>query len=485
MVKVQLVVFVLLSFAGVVYTGLTYVGVAAIGPWHLSASPYTIRMELTDSGGIYTNAPVTLRGVQVGTVSTLRLAPTENPGGVEADLKIDHKWNVPMDSTAQVANLSAVGEQFVNITPQSDSGPFFRKDGKAGSVASATYTIPTSRTSVPVDDAVLLKNLDIFVNSVNKDNLATVLHELAAATSDTGPDLQKLIDSGDALLASAQAALPQTLKLIDDGKTVLNTQAAVAGDFQAFSHSLNLLSQQLVTSDPDLRRLLDNGVVSAQTLNTLLLQNEQQLPTFFGNLVTLGQLEQVRLDGLQSILVLYPLMAADTPTVLDSTDGSGLAVSQFAATITPSAPSCSLPTADGGIPSSGYQSTVPRTENPDDPKASTYPQGSQYGGAANLNTLCLAPDATANNTYQASNGTSAYRGAGTVPRPAGDTTGTRGGSIGTSTDPNTPNYYYVPYSATSGDFQANGTTYRLDNKGQQATLLGGDALTWLLTSGAS
>ena len=477
MVKIQLVVFVVLSFFGVVYTGFTYVGITSLGPVHFAASPYTIRMELTDSGGIYSNAPVTYRGVQVGTVGTLRLDPKENPGGVEVDLKIDHGTSIPTDTTAEVANLSAVGEQYVNLSPQSDDGPYFRKDGKTKGIESATYTIPTSRTSIPVSDAVVLKNLDVLVNSVNKANLSTVIDELSKATDGTGPDLQRLIDSGDALVTSAQQALPQTLKLIDDGKTVLNTQAAVADNFKSFARNLNLLSQQLVTSDPDLRRLLDNGVVSAQTLESLLQDNEKQLPTFFGNLVTLGQLQQVRLQGLQTILVLYPLLTADTPTALDPTDGSGLATAQFAATITSDSPACSLP--DGaGNPTGGYASTKKRTENPKRSDAG-------FGGPANLNTLCTAPDASPNTTYGASNGTSAYRGAGTVPRPPGDTTGKPGGSIGTSTDPNTPNYAFTPYSSTSGDFHANGTTYRMGTAGEQAPLFGGNAVNWLLTRGAS
>jgi phospholipid/cholesterol/gamma-HCH transport system substrate-binding protein len=490
-VRIQLVVFILLSFFGVVYTGFTYVGIRSIGPIHFEKGPYTIRMELTDSGGIYTRAPVTYRGVQVGLVGTLRLDPAENPNGVEVDLEIDHGTNIPIDTTAQVANLSAVGEQYVNLVPQTDDGPYFRKDDKTKGVETATYTIPTSRTAIPISDAVLLKNLDLLASSVNKANLHTVLTELAAATNGVGPDLQTLIDSGDALLASAQQALPQTLTLINDGKTVLNTQADVAGEFQSFAHSLNLLSQQLVTSDPDLRSLLDNGVLSAQTLNSLLQDNEKTLPTFFSNLVTLGQLQQVRLPGLQTILVLYPLLAADTPSALDSTDGSGLADAQFAATTTMSAPACNLPATDGSEGTSGYQSTTPRVENPNNPKftnnspTNKNPQKTGFGGPANLNTLCTAPNATSNTTYGASSGTSDYRGAGTVPRPAGDTTGKPGGSVGTSTDPNTPNYYFTPYSATSGDFVANGTSYQVGTAGQEAPLFGGNALSWLLTTGAS
>lgn len=473
-VRIQLLVFLVLSFFGVVYVGFTYVGIRSIGPVQFAPGPYTIRMELTGSGGIYSGAPVTYRGVQVGKVGTLRLAPVENPNGVEVDLEIDHGTKIPVDTLAQVANLSAVGEQYVDLSPQTDDGPYFRTDGRTKGVDPATYTIPTSRTSIPIEDATLLQNLDNTVNSVNRKNLAIVISELAKATDGVGPDLQTLIDSGNALVTSAQAALPQTLKLIDDGKTVLATQQAVAGEFQSFAHNLNLLSQQLVTSDPSLRALLDNGVVSAQTLQSLLQDNEATFPTFFGNLVTLGQIQMLRLDGLHTILVLYPLLAADTPTALDATDGSGLATAQFVATLTNSPNSC-----DNKVNrDSGYQSTKERTENPN---------GGGFGGPANLNTMCLAPDQapTANQQTPRGNGSTDYRGAATVPRPPGDNTGTQGGAIGTKADPNTPNYFFTPYAATGGNFAVNGTQYRVGTTGSKASLFGADALSWLLVSSTS
>ncbi|HEX7354632.1 MAG TPA: MlaD family protein [Mycobacteriales bacterium] len=485
-VKIQLVVFVIIAFFGVVYTGFTYVGIRSIGPVHFAPGDYTIRMELTDSGGIYTNAPVTYRGVQVGRVGTLRLAPKENPNGVEADLRIHHGTKIPIDTIAQVANLSAVGEQYVNLTPQSDDGPYFRRDGKTRGVASATYTIPVSRTSIPISDAVLLRNLDNTVNSVNRKNLEIVISELGKAFNDAGPDLQTLIDSGNALLTSAQAALPQTLTLINDGKTVLGTQQAVEDEFHAWAHNLNLLSQQLVTSDPNIRALLDNGVVSAQTLQGLLQDNQQALPVLFANVATLSQIQQVRLNGLHTILVLYPLLESGAATALDPTDGSGLATAQFAAATTMDPPACNATQA------SGYQSTTHRSENPNNTaqtaQSTGVPAFNGFGGAANLNTMCLAPDQAPSpnqQTPRSSNGATDYRGMATVPRPAGDNTGTQGGAIGTKPDPNTPNYFVAPYAASTGQFQVNGSSYRLGTTGAQSALFGGDALSWLLVSSTS
>jgi phospholipid/cholesterol/gamma-HCH transport system substrate-binding protein len=475
-VRIQLVVFALLSFFGVVYTGFDYVGIHSVGPVHFSPGPYTLKMELTDSGGIYTTAPVTYRGVEIGMVGSLHLTPT----GVEVDLKINHGVKIPMDTTAQVADLSAVGEQYVDLTPQTDSGPYF---------TTTANVIPVSNTAIPVSDAVLLSNLDSLVNSVDRKNLTTVITQLALATNDAGPDLSSLIVNGDALLKSAEAALPQTLKLANDGKTVLNTQEDVAGDLKTFSHNLNLLSQQLVTSDPNLRELLDNGVTSAQTLQSLLADNQQNLPTLLSNLVTLGTIAEQRLPGIQEVLVLYPFIISDAYTALDDTDGSGKLSAEFASDTPTAAPVCDLD--DSG---SGYQSTTPRNENPArSSTGKTAPSNAQgnatvygIGGGANLNTLCTAPDQAPNGLNGSATGTSEARGAPTVPRPKGDTTGLPGGAVGTTDNLNQPNYVSPPTQTASGRaFTLNGASYTLGNQTQAPASYTGSDLGFLLLSGAT
>ncbi len=464
-VKIQLAIFLIISFFGVAYTGFNYVGIHAVGPVHFSPGPYTVKMYLTDSGGIYETAPVTYRGVAIGSVGALHLSNN----GVEVDLKINHGVEIPVDTTAQVADLSAVGEQYVNLTPQSDDGPF---------MAGATAFIPVQDTSIPVSDTVLLQNLDNLVDSVDRKNLSIVIAELAKATDGAGPDLQRLIDSGDALLASAQQALPQTLKLANDGRTVLTTQEQVAGDLKTFSHNLNLLSQQLVVSDPSIRSLLDNGVTSAQTLQSLLAANQKNLPTLLSNLVTIGTIQEQRLPGLQEILVLYPFVVSDAYTALDDTDGSGKTSAQFALALPTDPPACNL------LNASGYQSTTHHNENPGSANA-LVPFG--LGGAVNLNTICEGPDQAANGTTGTGSGTSEARGAETAPRPAGDDTGQPGGAIGTTTDPDVPNYVEPtsPGGAPSSAFTVNGDGYSLGSQPTMPAGYPGSALQFLLLSGAA
>jgi phospholipid/cholesterol/gamma-HCH transport system substrate-binding protein len=309
-VKLQVLIFVIISAVGVSFVGLRYVGVgdAIIG------DGYVVRADFAQSGGIFTNAAVTYRGVQIGRVGDLSLTP----GGVRVELRIDGGVEVPASARAVVTNRSAVGEQYVDLRPDTKAGPLLQD----GSV------IPRERTSGPLAVETLLLNLDKLVNSVDRQDLKVVIDELGRAFDGTGPSLQSLLDSGDALLTAADQNLPETLALIRDGKTVLDTQVASGSAIRSWASSLASLSAQLKTSDPDLRRLLANGPGASTELTALLNGLRPSLGFLLGNLIVVGQIQGRRINGLEQILATYPAVVAGSMTVVpgDGTAHFGLVV---------------------------------------------------------------------------------------------------------------------------------------------------------------
>ena len=185
----------------------------------------------------------------VGRVGTLHLTKD----GVIVDLKIDKGEKIPARTHAQVEELSAVGEQYVDLRPYTDSGPYL-KNGSP---------ITMENTSVPVDENTVLVDLNNLVKSVPQDALRTTVDELGKAFDNAGPALQHLIDRGNEVIKAFQGNLAQTISLIEDAKTVLGTQIDVSSAFQSFASNIAAVSDTLRSSDPDIRRLLDNGVLSA------------------------------------------------------------------------------------------------------------------------------------------------------------------------------------------------------------------------------
>lgn len=310
-VKIQLLIFALLAVIGVAYVGEHYVGIGQ----SLTDSTYTISADFPNGGGIYSGADVTYNGVHVGKVGNLRLVPN----GVRVQLILDKSApRIPASATASVNDRSAVGEQYVDLRPARNSAHYLA----AGSV------IPMSRNSIPVSTPRLLLNVDQLLNSVDRNSLATVISELGKAFAGRGQDLQRLIDQGNPLLSDAQKALPQTLSLLDVGKTVLDTQVRSKSDIASFSKNLDLLSRQLKTSDPDLRRLLKTGPAATNEVNDLLTGIRTDTGVLLANLLTTSQVTVKRLAGVEQILAVYPAAVAGAFTVVpgDGTAHFGLAV---------------------------------------------------------------------------------------------------------------------------------------------------------------
>ena len=220
--------------------------------------------------------------------------------------------------------------------------------------------IPMKRNSIPLSAETLLQNLDSLVTSVNLKNLRTTVDELGKAFNGRGPDLGSLLDSNHDLLDAAEQNLPQTIALIEQSGGVLQTQLDLHDPIYSWAHNLDLLSGQLKKSDPDIRRLLDNGPSSLGVVRTFVQDNRTDLGVTLANLATLGTLMVRHLDGLEEVLELYPALAAGGQSVIRSNQTATLGL------VTQTTPrDCGDPTKG----SEGYQGTVLRSPSDLSPAA--------------------------------------------------------------------------------------------------------------------
>ncbi|MFF4145528.1 MCE family protein [Streptomyces sp. NPDC001698] len=311
MVRAQLLAFATVTALGVSYVGARYTGLVD----DVLHRGYTVRADFAESGGVFPGAEVTYRGVPVGRVGDLQLTGS----GVSVALKIeDGAPRIPADTLAVVADRSAVGEQYVDLQPRRSGGPYLMD----GSPIPRSHT----RTPLPVTDLVL--SLDRLVNSVGKDDLRVTVDELGKAFAGTGPNLSRLVDSGDALVESASESLPQTVSLIEDSRKVLKTQADQGSAIKSFSRDLATLTAQLKSSDGDLRRLIGTTVPAAQEVDSLLKSTRPHVPVLLANLISGGQITVARLPGVEQALVTLPFNVAGSYTVIpgDGTTHFGLTV---------------------------------------------------------------------------------------------------------------------------------------------------------------
>jgi phospholipid/cholesterol/gamma-HCH transport system substrate-binding protein len=289
-IRRRLIAFVIVSAVGIVYASANYLGLVD----RVLGRGYSVTALLETTGGLYEGSEVTYRGVQIGKVKSMK------PRGdqVAVRLKLEDDAKVPQDSPIFVHNGSAVGEQYLDFEPPSDKGPYLREGG----------TIEGTADSIPVDEGDLLVDLNTFIGSVDKPNLRTVIGELGTLFNDTGRPLGEMIDGSGKLVDAATDSQEQTIRLLQNGRTVLRTQAANADNIKSFASGLADVSAALRSRDPQLRQVLQGGPGAARQIEALMKDLEPTLPVLLGNLVTVNQVTVARLASVEQLLVTYPVI---------------------------------------------------------------------------------------------------------------------------------------------------------------------------------
>lgn len=380
-VRIRLAVFVVLSAVGITYVAATYLGIVD----RATGRNIEVTATLPGSGGLFEGSEVTYRGVKIGRVS--RMTPTEE--GVEVGISLEEDTKLPVDSEVFVHNLSAVGEQYLDFQPASDSAPY-AEDG--------TSFVGTE-DSLPVDEGDLLVDIDAFVNSVDHENLRVAVEELGLLFGDTGRDLQALLDNGSEFIAEASEHTDETVALLENGLTVLRTQRDQKENVRAFAHDLAVVTSMLRGSDKDLRKVLKDTPGAAREIRALLEDLEPTLPVLLSDLTGMGQIVSTYLPGVEHLLVLFPTFMAGGPTG-STRDGWG----HINVQLDYSVPPCT----DGYKPPEQWANPHDVTDNPLYPAKCNSPmpfnpRGSKYAPGLNLDPTA-SPGRVYSGTYDATTG---------------------------------------------------------------------------------
>lgn len=286
--RLQVLAFAIVAIVGIFYLAVNYVGA---GRW-FGASGYTVKVNLAQSGGLFSNAEVTYRGVSIGRVGDMNLTKD----GIQVDLNIDSDDDIPADVTAVVANRSVIGEQYVDLQPKRDDGPYLRNG--------VTIAQRNTRLPLPVEDFLL--STDRFAASVDTGSLRTVVDEFYDATQDSGRQLQSLINTSKSFFSAAQDSLPETIDLIQTSQTVLKTQQNDSAAIKQFSANLNLIGAQLRDSNGDISKILTTAQPALAEANGLIDDVKGSARLLLGDLVTTAGVFLDNRNGLREVLVKLP-----------------------------------------------------------------------------------------------------------------------------------------------------------------------------------
>ncbi|MGH3960872.1 MCE family protein [Mycobacterium sp.] len=310
-VRIQLTIFTIVSIIGVIVMVFAYMQV----PTLLGVGRITVTLELPAEGGLYRFSNVTYRGVQVGKVTAVGLSVH----GAKATLSLGTSPKISADLRAEVRSISAVGEQYVDLRPHTDSPPYLRD----GSV------IPVGETTIPQPVGPLLDQTTKLINSIPKDKLSALIDESFTGFNGSGYDLGSLFDSSARVAADANAVSDRTRTLTEDTAPLLDSQAQTADSIRLWARSLAGVSEQVATDDAQVRTLLQNGPGTADEAARLLDQVKATLPVLLANLTTIGQIGVTYHPSLEQLLVLLPPAIAELQAAQPINNYTGLPVGGF------------------------------------------------------------------------------------------------------------------------------------------------------------
>ena len=375
-----------LTMTLVVSIGYLLVGALRVNP---ARSTYQVTIALPDSGGLLTNQDVSVRGVPVGRIESLRITPT----GVDAVANIDSTVKIPAASAVRVSGLSAAGEQYIDFEPPSSAGPFL----SAGSV------VARDRATTPIPISQLLADADGMLAQTDPRKLDLIKKELSL--SDEGPrKLTDIVDGGSFLLSTLDSVLPQTVSLLKSSRVVLTMLSDVNNGMAATSDNLDKVLKGVNPMIGGYHRLVDQAPGMLAQVDGVFDDNSDTMVGLLGNLVTPAQLLYVRTPALNALFPNYRGSTVDALSSAIHEDGMWATVDIYPRY-----------TCDYGTP-----------RRP--PSQADYPEPFLYGYCRDTDQSVLV------------------RGAHNAPRPPGDDTAgpPPGADLAATTDPTPNGRYTIP-----------------------------------------
>src|SRR5271167_2477715 len=338
-VRIQLLIFTIVGIIGVVAMTLFYIQ----APTLLGIGRMTVTVELPATGGLYRFSNVTYRGVQVGKVTAVSLAAN----GAKATLSLGTSPKIPANLQADVLSVSAVGEQYVDLRPRTDSAPYLHN----GSV------IAMHDTTIPQAVGPMLDQVNALVKSLPKNKIGQLLDEAFQAFNGAGYHLASLSDSASRISADANNIVDRTRVFTEDSGPLLDAQARTTDSIRQWAHSLAGISDVLANDDSRVRTLLENGPGALDEASRLFEQIKPTLPVLLANLTTIGQIGVTYHPSLEQLLVLLPPTVAAYSSYGVTNNPTGLAVGGFTLTIA-DPPACTV----GFLPPSQWRSPADTRE---------------------------------------------------------------------------------------------------------------------------
>lgn len=243
------------------------VGLVAYGVIDLLGDPFraptAVSAVFPDASSLFPNFSVQLNGVDVGTVTGVRLVPN----GARVSMAINPGVQVPGNVVASIDIANDLGQQVVELTP---------RPGPRSAPLTSGAVVPVAARSVPVSIGDVVNRAVKLLDAVPPGKLNSLLATLATALRGQGQNLRTFISASTRFSQEFLASEAQFRGLLANAPPLLDAVNAVGPELQGSLANTEVLVRSLAQVREQLDPLFSSGsqalgltddLVSSQSAN--------------------------------------------------------------------------------------------------------------------------------------------------------------------------------------------------------------------------
>jgi phospholipid/cholesterol/gamma-HCH transport system substrate-binding protein len=222
------------------------------------AGGYKVKAVFDRAGqGLYDGNDVKVRGVAVGSVSSIGLSHT---GQAIVTLHLNPGAKIPDTASASVQALSVFGPKYVDVAPgaHEDKGPFLRPGATITNTASATELFD-----------VFQQASNLF-NAVSPQDLSTVIQTFGNGLDGLGGKIGQTIDSSKVVADASRAEIPNVQALLSNVAQLTGVLAQRGSQLVTTAQNFNQILPDIASRPDQISSLLDQTSQVSNNLAVIL-----------------------------------------------------------------------------------------------------------------------------------------------------------------------------------------------------------------------
>lgn len=289
-----------IAVAGLV--GLAAIGLGVFYSNQIIGTGTTYSADFTDAGGLRDGNDIRIAGVKVGTIDSISLHGTQ----VRVTFDVKDAW-VGNATTASIRIKTLLGQEYIALEPAGDAPQ------------DAGKTIPSSRTSTPIDVVAALSSLSNTAGNIDTTQVAKSFEVLAAAFKNTPKSVHATLTGLTDLSKVIASRDTQLRQLAENTRQVTGTLSQSNDQFATLINDGALLLQELQARSSAITSLL-NGTKQLATQLSVLVDNNDK--TIGPALKSLGKVTTILADNQGNIEKALKLIGPYY-TLLNDSAGNG------------------------------------------------------------------------------------------------------------------------------------------------------------------